>query len=138
MRLTKIFTAEGAEDFQVGQEVYRRSFPPLQKAQGWGTRGVGGKVGDHNGFGRFQVKSHSSRKRARVRRAQVSARRLSDCSNGREVVANLGHKSARCVLLVNLAPVCHARYRDKPRGIIDEINDSPVTDSNAPLIPVAS
>jgi len=82
----------------------------------------------------------------RVCRGPCAAPRKSAQVNAQNRGANLEHDAVLCrlheshcgVLFVDLAPVCHSRYRDKPRGIIDEINDSPVTDSNAPLIPVAS
>jgi hypothetical protein len=41
-------------------------------------------------------------------------------------------------LFVNLAAVCDPSDGDKFRCIIDEINYSPVTHSNAPLVLVAS
>ena len=47
-------------------------------------------------------------------------------------------RSVRFPLLVDLAAVCNACDSDELRCVIDEIDDSPVTDTNAPLVPVAS
>jgi len=44
----------------------------------------------------------------------------------------------RPALFVDLAPMCDAGYGDKSCRIVDEINYAPITDSNAPLVPVAS
>src|SRR5208283_1044152 len=38
---------------------------------------------------------------------------------------------------INLASMCDSGDNDKFRCIIDEVNCAPITDSNAPLVPVA-